>query len=297
MSKKIKIDFKDFLITLAINDVATIRTNTARVKRGHKYKQILSSIQAIGIIEPPVVTWNEKINKYILLDGHLRFEALKEIGIENVDCIISTDDESYTYNKYINKLSPIQAYNMINNALKNGVSEEKLAKALDLDMVSLRAKKNLLNNVSHEVVDLLKDKDISEKLFRLLRKMNLKRQLVAAHMMIDNNRYTYDFLKTIYDMSSDDDLIIKRVKKNISTEVLERRMRLEEENMSLSGDIQLLQYDYGINMLKFSTVHAFLRNVMKNSNVANFIKKFDEEIFNHFTKIISIDSITLSSLE
>jgi hypothetical protein len=297
MAEKVKIGFKSQLITLTIDEVGTIRTNTPRIKRGHKYKQILASIQAIGIIEPPVVTWNEKLNKYILLDGHLRLEALKEIGIQNVDCIISLDDESYTYNKYINKLSPVQTYKMINTALAKGVSEEKLARALDIDMPTLRGKKTLLNNISNEVIELLRDKAMSEKLFRLLRKMKPKRQLIAAHMMVDSNKYTYDFLKNIFDMSTDDDLTVKRYSKHIPTEVLERRIRLEEENMSLSGNIQSLEYDYGINMIKFSSLHSFIRIIMNNHNIVNFVRNFDEGIFNHFSKVVSIDSVTLSNLE
>lgn len=36
---------------------------------------------------------------YLLLDGHLRIEALKDLGIKNVDCIIATNDDTYSYNK------------------------------------------------------------------------------------------------------------------------------------------------------------------------------------------------------
>ena len=34
--------------------------------------------------------------------------ALKELGVERVSCLISTDDEAYTYNSRINRLSTIQ---------------------------------------------------------------------------------------------------------------------------------------------------------------------------------------------
>ena len=45
-----------------------------------KYSQIVASIREIGIIEPPVVSRDaQSRGRYILLDGHLRLEALKEL--------------------------------------------------------------------------------------------------------------------------------------------------------------------------------------------------------------------------
>ena len=200
-------------------------------------------------------------------------------------------------NKYINKLSPVQSYNMINSAIAKGVSEDKIVKALDIDMVSLRQKKTMLNGISQDVIELLKDKVISEKIFRLLRKMKPKRQLIAVQMMIDSGKYTYNSLKIIYDASTDDDLVAPKNGKHISTELLERRIRLERETLALRDNLKSLQFEYGINMIKFSSLHSFLRSLMNNEKIANFIKHYDEGIFDHFSKIISIDSITLSKME
>jgi ParB-like chromosome segregation protein Spo0J len=36
---------------------------------------------------------------YLLLDGHIRLEMLKEIGETQVRCLVATDDEAFTYNK------------------------------------------------------------------------------------------------------------------------------------------------------------------------------------------------------
>jgi hypothetical protein len=297
MQGKIRISFENRLIVISLDDIVSVRTNTARVKRGHKYQQIMASIQTIGIIEPPVVIYNDKLKKYIVLDGNLRIEALREIGIPKVSCLISSDDENYTYNKYINKLSPVQSYNMINLAIEKGVSEDKIAKALDIDMVSLKQKKTMLKGISQDVIELIKDKIFSEKVFRLLRKMKPNRQLIAVQMMIDSGKYTYDALKIIYDASCDDDLVVPKNSKRVSTEILERKIRLENETLALNDTLQSLRFEYGINMIKFSSLHSYLRSLLNNTNIANFIKNYDEGIFNHFSKIIAIDSVTLSKME
>ena len=46
---------------------------------------------------------------------------------------MATDDETYTYNKRINRLAPVQEHRMILRAIDRGVPEERIAEALGLD--------------------------------------------------------------------------------------------------------------------------------------------------------------------
>ena len=69
---------------------------------------------------------SEAAGAYFLLDGHLRIEALKELGIEEVECLIATDDDTYTYNKRVNRFPPIQEHRMIARAMDRGVAAELL---------------------------------------------------------------------------------------------------------------------------------------------------------------------------
>jgi hypothetical protein len=65
-------------------------------------------------VEPPTV-WPDAENPgvYFLLDGLLRIEALKDLGQTTVECLVATDDEAFTYNKRINRLSAPQEHRMI----------------------------------------------------------------------------------------------------------------------------------------------------------------------------------------
>ena len=88
-----------------------------------KYRQVIASIKSVGLIEPLIVgSLDRKSGKHPLLDGHLRLSALRELGEENAACLISTDDEAYTYNKRVNRLSTIQEHLMIRRAVDRGVS-------------------------------------------------------------------------------------------------------------------------------------------------------------------------------
>ena len=61
---------------------------------------------------PIVIPEPHKKGKYLLLDGHLRIEILKELGALGVICLVATEDEAFTYNKRINRLATIQEHKM-----------------------------------------------------------------------------------------------------------------------------------------------------------------------------------------
>src|SRR3546814_7920739 len=72
--------------------------------------------------------------RYSLLDGHLRVEVLKDLGITEVECLVAADDDTYTYNKRINRLAPIQEHRMIQRAIDRGVPRARIADALGLEI-------------------------------------------------------------------------------------------------------------------------------------------------------------------
>jgi hypothetical protein len=115
-------------------------------------------------------------------------EVLKDLGIQAVVCLISRDDEAYTYNKRVNRLAIIQAHRMILTAIERGVSEERLARALNLNIASIRSRRRLLEGISPEAADLLRDKHVPMNSFTELRRMSAERQLEAAQLMIAMNR-------------------------------------------------------------------------------------------------------------
>jgi hypothetical protein len=63
-------------------------------------------------------------------------------------CLIATDDEGFTYNYKLSRLTAIQEHFMVLRAIKNGVSEARIAKPLDLDVATIRQKLDLLDGIS-----------------------------------------------------------------------------------------------------------------------------------------------------
>ena len=71
--------FQNNILTLPLSSIVPQRNATAEVLRSSIFKQILSSVREIGLIEPLVV-YPQEGKGFLLLDGHLRFEALKILG-------------------------------------------------------------------------------------------------------------------------------------------------------------------------------------------------------------------------
>ncbi|YCH20241.1 hypothetical protein M1D96_13985 [Pseudomonas sp. D1-3] len=67
-------------------------------------------MRELGIVEPLAVHPSTTPDAsgapcFILLDGHLRIEALRQLGATEALCLLSTDDEGFTYNRQINRLT------------------------------------------------------------------------------------------------------------------------------------------------------------------------------------------------
>ena len=178
-SVPVKMAFEATTIRLPICDVQPLRPIKPALKASKKYSQIVASVREVGIIEPPVVarTTGGLPAKFILLDGHLRIEALKDLGETEVICLVSTDDEAVTYNRRISRIAIVQEHKMILKAIERGVPEQRIAKALAIDIASLRAKVRLFNGICPEVTELVKDKHIHMNAILILRRMVPLRQI------------------------------------------------------------------------------------------------------------------------
>ena len=296
MANAIKQGFQEKLIEVGVEELIPTKNISIHAMKCRKYGQVLSSIREVGLIEAPVVAPLKKGKGYLLLDGHLRVMALKELGVEHVSCLISTDDETYTYNKYINRLSAIQEHRMIMKAIQSGVSEEKLARALNLDISTIRNKKCLLEGICPEAVELLKDKAVPEPVFRVLKKMKAPRQINAAMLMNDQNKFTSNYAKALLDATPANQLVNKGRPKKEPPAILARQARLEEESLALSREIGSLKEQYGTAMIDMTSMQAYLKSLLGNEAVAKYLRELHGPIHDKFKEIAELDFFRLKNM-
>jgi len=183
---------------IPVEKVLPSRQPPAGLSSSRKYKQIQSSIAEVGLIEPLTVSQMAGTDgMFTLLDGHMRLLALRELGVAEVPCLEALDDESYTYNNRLNRLSSIQEHYMIRRALARGVAPERLAKALNIDVSHVRKKMNLLDGICPEACALLEDRQFSAELSRVIRKMKPTRQVECVELLVSANTMTVSYAEAL----------------------------------------------------------------------------------------------------
>jgi len=289
---EMKIGFEMRKICLALEDISPIR----QIKDLHKgilrYKKILGSIKEVGLVEPLVVyPQKDAPGKYLLKNGHLRYVALKELGKTSADCIIATDDECYTYNARVSRLSPIQEHRMIVKAVNDGVSPERLAAALNMPLHVVKASMNLLNGIHDQAAELLKDKNISPQAIRLLKRVSGMRQIEIAEMMVTANNFFTGYAEALVLGTAKDQLVnpdeLKK-KKGMSAEDI---ARMESEMESLERDLKAVTDNYTENMFTLQTAQTYIKNLLKNAKVVRYLNVNHSEIFSEFESIAAVEAV------
>lgn len=287
----VKMSFETAGLRLAIADINPLRPVTAAVKNTQKYIQIATSIQEVGIIELPVVAHDRSNRgKYLLLDGHLRLEVLKEMGVTEVVCIISTDDEAYTYNKRVSRLAIVQEHKMILKAIERGVSEERIAKTLNLDIKTLQQKKRMLTGICPEAVELLKDKHVASGTFWVLKKMAPFRQIEAAELMVAMNRYTISYGRSLLAATPQDQLVETGKPKTIKGLTDEQISLMERESGNLEREFKIAEQSYGTDHLDLVLAKGYLGNLLGNPRVVRYLVQNHREILVEFQKIAELET-------
>jgi hypothetical protein len=219
----------DFVV-IPITSILPVKAIEKTVKSSHKYRQIAASVREIGLVEPPVVVRGaQDTNSYLLLDGHLRIEVLRDLGQTEVACLVSTDDEAFTYNKRISRLSPVQEQRMIAKAIERNVPKDKIARALDINVRSISRKVQLLDGICEEAVSLLKDKMCPLAVFDVLRKMNPLRQIEAAELLINANNFSVSYASAILTGTPQAQLVTPQTPKRLKGMTAEAIGRMERE--------------------------------------------------------------------
>jgi hypothetical protein len=195
--------FEKQIAVLPLDIIVPQRTIAPAQRECDFYRQITASLKHIGLIEPLVV-YPRAPGEYLLLDGHVRLEILKSLGVTEARCLLSTDDEAYTYNRHVNQIPPIAQHFMLLGALKNGLTEERIATALDVSIDSIRSRRDLLNGICPEVVQILLEKHVSIHVFAILKKMKPLRQIEAAEHMVAGGTYTVPFAKALLAVTKPD---------------------------------------------------------------------------------------------
>ncbi|MBC2668472.1 ParB N-terminal domain-containing protein [Novosphingobium piscinae] len=279
--------FQREMIEVSLDRIVPLKRLRRDAKLSAKYGQILSSIKCVGLVEPPVVVRDAgHPGQFLLLDGHLRIEALKDLSIGNVECLVAHHDDTYTYNKRVTRLPPVQEHRMIVRAVERGVAASAIAEALGLEVQSVRKRLKLLDGVCVEAAEILRSAPCSMRVFEILRLMLPARQIEAAELMIGQNNFTMMFAKALLAATPPAQLAnTRRLARASKNDVSQQLAQMERELAGLQTQVKSVEDSYGSNTLELTIASGYVSRLLANPQVHAWIGANRPEYLIEFQKM------------
>jgi hypothetical protein len=274
MPEKIKAAFGRYLVTLPLSSITSTRKSTPATQRRDYYKKIAASLKTVGLIEPLVV-FKQQDGTFLLIDGHVRFEILSRGGTQEVQCLVTDDDEGYTYNRRVNHVPPIIQHFMLCRVLECGVSEQRVADALNVNVRSIRERRDMLIGICPEVVKLLEGRRLTVRSFCVLRKMKPLRQIEAAEHMVASNNFTLPLLKAMLLITRSDMLNNSAPKARARQDAASPS--LVREHQGLVRDLKTVEESFGADMLMLAVSCKYLERLLRNAKVKKYLHRTSPE--------------------
>jgi len=257
-----------------------------------KYKAIVASIREVGVIEPLMVHPQKgSRGVYLLMDGHMRLRALQELNRTEVFCLLAKDDDPFTYNDKINRLSVIQEHAMILRAIKLAVTPAQIAKVLNVDVAKVKASLSLLQGIHPDAVELLKNKPITSVALRMFCKAKALRQIDMAQLMITGNNYTKAYVEALIIGTPADQLVDGAKAKEMKGISRDEIARMEKEMESLQSDYRLHQEQFGENSLHLNAVQRHVKRLLENPKIKRFLSNRYPEILEEFQELGALEAL------
>lgn len=291
---QVRVAFERDYITVDMSSIVPLKLLRDGICESKKYAQVVSSIKAIGLVEAPVVIPAPgNCGQYYLLDGHLRIEILKQLSVKSVECLIATDEDTYTYNKRVNRLPPVQEHRMIVRAIERGVSPAQIADALGLEVRTIRRRSRLLDGINPDAAEMLKDTNCPAVVFDLLRRMSALRQVEAADLMTGQNNFTAMFARALLAATPDDQLAkpLKNRNGGAGSPNAQQLARMERELAVLQTRIKSVEDSYGIDNLHLTLARGYIAKLLGNAGVVRWLSHNRQEYLAEFQRIAEIDTI------
>jgi hypothetical protein len=274
-------------LTITLDLILPSRKMPEGLLNSRKFKQIQSSIDAVGLIEPLTIgKADKKSGQHVLLDGHIRLFALKQLGFDDAPCLVATDDETYTYNKRINRLSTIQEHFMIRRAVERGVTPGRLAKALNVDISHIIKKMNLLDGVCTEAAELLKDQNFSANIGAVLRKLKPTRQVECVELMVATNNISVSYAQALMVATPSNLLVGEAKPRKLAGVTPEQMAKMEREMGNLQGQFKLVEQSYGQDVLNLVLAKGYLVKLLDNEAVIRFLSQNQPDVLAEFSSLV-----------
>ena len=180
---------------------------------------------------------------------------------------------------------------MILNALERGVPEERLARALNINVKSLQEKRRLLDGICPEAAELLKDKQVSLTGFRTLKKMKPMRQIEAAELMVAMNKYTVNYARSLLAATPVSQLVDPEEPKALRGISQQQLELMERESANLGRELRLVEDTYGTDHLDLVVARGYVSKLISNARITRYLEMYHPEFLPEFERITETEAL------
>jgi len=173
---------------------------------------------------------------------------------------------------------------MILKAIERGVPEERIAKALNVNVGSIKRKRNLLDGICPEAAEILKDKHVSINSLWELKKLAPMRQIEAVELMLAMNKYTISYAKSLVAATPEDQLVDAYKSKAIKGLNEEQIALMERESTNLEREFRLAEQSYGVDHLDLVLANGYIGSLLSNARIVRYLAQHQRDILNEFQK-------------
>src|SRR5260370_35841252 len=176
-------------------------------------------------------------------------------------------------------MATIQEHAMILKATRNGVSEERIARVLKVDVASIRHKRDLVNGICKEAAEILKNKHVALGAFSFLRKMKPMRQIEAAELLAATANFTVPYVKALLAASHPDMLVEPDKHKIVEGLTPEQITKMEKEMEALQRDLKLVEESHGNQVLNLVLARGYLSKLFGNARIVRYLSQHHADVF------------------
>ena len=251
-----------------------------------EYERIKASIEAVGLIEPLVVS--PENGSFLILDGVQRYRILLDLGVEAVPCILRQEKETFTCNRMVNHISPVQESRMIEKSLEE-LDVQTIASALGLNTISHRLNKTLISQLHPAVAEALDAGSITRACAREFTHAKPERQLDILTMMKAHNDFSIAFARALILKTPPK---LRARKRRNSSNPWNRAERKKNELLKKLQDAEQkhdfysrLYRQYSVDLLKLV---IYGRSLITNPSIREYVDEHHPGIVARFLDIIAL---------
>jgi len=281
--------FDSATVLLPVAELSPLFPRQNGVRGIRNYRRIVSSIRELGLIEPLVVV--DQGGKYFIKDGYLRWEALKELGLTQAECLISSDFDAYTYNKRVNPLALVQTHAMIDRAVKQGADPQRIASTLNVSRDWVQRMEKLVEGVSPAVVERLKQRVVGRRFFDELKKVKPERQLEILQLVEATDDYSPEYIRALV-LTTPAEMLVN-ASSTVSSPRNPAQAELTKRLQVMEAEFRKASLTFRDNVFNLVKIAAYTRLILHNDRVREFLGQCYPDLLLEFEKIASDVSLNI----